>query len=191
MVQLLHGETIVHPWQSCSTVLHTVHNVSYSDEGKYTCRVQDATNHICDRPLGNLSVISKCEIPNSHVLGMRSGLTALFVFSGPDVVIAEPRQYGVINTRASLSCITTLDDFANLIIYKWFRSSGETRVLRAERSELEFESTNRAHEGLYTCQVYISSMDIRIEKTVEFQVIGMFTRYLYSSLQDRYLLFCR
>ena len=99
------------------------------------------------------------------------------------MVIAEPRQYGVINTLASLSCSTILDDFANMVIYKWFRGSGETRILLAERSELEFESTNRAHEGLYTCQVYISSMDIRIEKTVEFQVIGMFTRYLYSSLQ--------
>ena len=181
---MLHGDTVVHPWQSCSTLLHTVHNVSYSDQGNYTCRVQDATNHICDRPLGNLSVISKCETPNSHVLGMRqygSGLTALFaLFSDPDVVIAEPRQYGVINTHASLNCSTILDDFANMVIYKWFRGSGETRVLLAERSELEFESTNRAHEGLYTCQVYISSMDIRIEKTVEFQVIGMFTRYLCS-----------
>ena len=62
MVQILHNDSVIHPWQSCSTVLHTVHNVSYSDEGRYTCRVQDASYHICDRPLGNLSVISKCVI---------------------------------------------------------------------------------------------------------------------------------
>ena len=59
MVQILHNDSVIHPWQSCSIVLHTIHNISYSAEGRYVCRVQDASNHICDRPLGNLSVISK------------------------------------------------------------------------------------------------------------------------------------
>ena len=57
MVQMLHNDSVVHPWQSCSTILHTVHNVSYSDKGSYICRVLDASNHTCDRPLGNLSAI--------------------------------------------------------------------------------------------------------------------------------------
>ena len=65
MVQILHNETVVHPWQSCSTVLHIIRNVSISDEGMYTCRVQDASNHVCDRPLGNLSAISKSKF-NSY-----------------------------------------------------------------------------------------------------------------------------
>ena len=59
MVQILHNDTVVHPWQTCSTILHTVHTVSISDEGMYTCRVKDATSYICDRLLGNLSTISK------------------------------------------------------------------------------------------------------------------------------------
>ena len=32
--------------------------------------------------------------------------------------------------------------------------------------------TNHSHQGLYTCQVYISSVDIKIEKIVEFLVAG-------------------
>jgi hypothetical protein len=60
MVQMVHNDSVVHQWQSCNTVLHTVNNVSYSAEGRYTCRVLDDSNHVCDRPLGNLSVIGKC-----------------------------------------------------------------------------------------------------------------------------------
>ena len=69
MVQMLHNDSVVHPWQSCNTILHTVHNVSYSDKGSYICRVLDASNHTCDRPLGNLSAIGKLvSITESNVI---------------------------------------------------------------------------------------------------------------------------
>ena len=87
------------------------------------------------------------------------------------MVLAESRQYGILHANSSLNCTSTLDVFQYLIIYKWFRGSGENRVPLEGRPE--FVSISYSHQGLYTCQVYISSVDIRIEKIVEFLVTGM------------------
>lgn len=94
-------------------------------------------------------------------------------FSDPDVVVAESRQYGILNANSSLNCTSTLDVFQDMIVYKWFRGSGKDRVRLEGRPErLEFVNTNYSHQGIYTCEVYISSVDIKIEKIVEFLVIG-------------------
>ena len=92
-------------------------------------------------------------------------------FSDPDVVLAESRQYGILNANSSLNCTSTLDVFQDMIVYKWFRGSGKDRVRLEGRPE--FVNTNYSHQGIYTCQVYISSVDIKIEKIVEFLVTGM------------------
>ena len=98
-------------------------------------------------------------------------MTLLF-FADPDVVIAAPRQYGIIRTNTSLNCTSTLDAFQDMLIYKWFRGYGEGRVPLDLEGSPKFVSVNHSHQGLYTCQVYISSLDIRIEKVVEFLVTG-------------------
>ena len=94
----------------------------------------------------------------------------MVLLSDPDVVQAESRQYGILHANSSLNCTSTLDVFQEMIIYKWFRGSRESRV--PLEGWPEFLSTNYSHQGLYTCQVYISSVDIRIEKIVEFLVTG-------------------
>ena len=91
-------------------------------------------------------------------------------FSDPNVVIAAPRQYGSLHSHTSLNCTSTLDNFQNMIIYKWFRGSGRSKVLL--EGQPEFLRINHSHQGFYTCQVYISSVDIKIEKIVEFLVTG-------------------
>ena len=91
-------------------------------------------------------------------------------FSDPNVVVAAPRQHGNLNSRTSLNCTSMLDNFQNMIIYEWFRGSGGSKV--PLKGWPEFLKTNHSHQGLYTCQVYISSVDIKIEKIVEFLVAG-------------------
>jgi hypothetical protein len=94
------------------------------------------------------------------------------MLSDPNVVLAEPRQHGTLYDHTSLNCTSTLDVFQDMLVYKWFRGSGERRVPLEGRPE--FVSTNPSHQGNYTCQVYISTVDIKIEKIVEFLVIGTY-----------------
>ena len=58
-VQLLLNGTAIRLWQSCGTEIHTISNVSHSDEGEYACKAQAADGTTFETPLGNLSVIGK------------------------------------------------------------------------------------------------------------------------------------
>lgn len=79
-------------------------------------------------------------------------------------------QYGLLSAQTALNCTTTLDINKYAIIFNWFRGQGENKT-SLERN-VQFESTRLSHSGQYTCEVYISAMDIRIERLVEFYVIG-------------------
>ena len=87
------------------------------------------------------------------------------------MIEAESRQYGVLHTHTRLNCSSTLNKFQYLINYKWFRRYEEIKAHL--KGWPEFERTNSSNEGHYICQAYISSMDIRIEKMVEFQITGI------------------
>ena len=97
-------------------------------------------------------------------------ITCLLFPSDSTVVQAEPVQYGLLDTPTSLNCSTTLDIFDFAIIIQWHRGQGqnETRL----RGRPQFDNTDISHEGLYRCEVDISSMGIRISKTINFSVIG-------------------
>lgn len=57
-VQMLLGSEPVQTWQPCRTLLHTV-NATFSDEGRYTCRVRNSNGTLHEEPLGNMTVIGK------------------------------------------------------------------------------------------------------------------------------------
>ena len=84
-------------------------------------------------------------------------------------VQAEPQQNGYRNTSSELHCSTTASSDVSVTI-TWFRGQGENRT------QLEgvpiFNITELVHAGIYTCQVYFSQKDIRIEKLINFTVIG-------------------
>ena len=88
------------------------------------------------------------------------------------MIIAAPRQHGIVHTNTSLNCTSALDAFQDMLIYKWFRGYGESKEPLDLEGSPEFVSVNHSHQGFYTCQVYISSLDIRIDKVVEFLVTG-------------------
>ena len=91
--------------------------------------------------------------------------------SDPDAIAhADPVQYGILNTQTSLNCSSSFDKFENIVIITWFSGRTETRTLLGRWPE--FNTTEHNHGGLYTCLVHVSRIDIRIEKTVEFIVLG-------------------
>ena len=91
-------------------------------------------------------------------------------FSDSSVVLAEPKQYGFLNTLTALNCTTTLDQFRFLIIITWFRGEGDSKMRLGERPR--FGSTAIPDEGMYTCEVDITEVGIVIEKKINFKVIG-------------------
>ena len=90
------------------------------------------------------------------------------------MVVAEPMQYGIINTPTSLNCSTTLNEFKFEIVTYWNEVLGETTQRLSGRPQ--FNTTNISHEGVFTCEVFISTMGIMIEKTITFSVIGTYVR---------------
>ena len=91
------------------------------------------------------------------------------------MVQAEPVQYGLYNTPTALNCTVSLDAFHFVIEFSWYRGQGPDKTNLQGRPQ--FENTHISHEGLYTCEVLISAMDIRIEKTINFTVIGKSALY--------------
>ena len=59
MVQMIHNDEVIRPWQSCSVILHSIFNVGYFDEGVYSCKVHDASNITFEKHIGNLTTISE------------------------------------------------------------------------------------------------------------------------------------
>ena len=90
-----------------------------------------------------------------------------------DIVQAPYIQYGQLNRPSSITCHSSLDSHEYSIVTTWFRGQGESKIsLGVESSQLLFESTRHSDAGNYTCQVYLSAIDIKIERTVEFVVTG-------------------
>ena len=56
---MLHNDKVFHPWESCDTLFYGLHNVSYSAEGMYWCKVQDASNNTYEKQIGNLTTIGE------------------------------------------------------------------------------------------------------------------------------------
>ena len=86
------------------------------------------------------------------------------------MVQAQPVQYGLYNTPTALNCTTTLDTFEHVIDFSWYRGQGQDKTDLLGRPQ--FENTHISDEGLYTCEVLISAMGVRIEKPINFTVIG-------------------
>ena len=84
------------------------------------------------------------------------------------MVEVEPNQYGFLNTPTELDCTTQLEQ--SDIDTKWFRVEGSMNV--SLNGAPRFESTAISDEGRYICEVYIRSMSIKINKTIDFHVIG-------------------
>ena len=62
MVEMLQGEqTIESSQSSCETLLHTISNASYADEGQYICRAHNDDGHMTtsSNSLGNLTIIGE------------------------------------------------------------------------------------------------------------------------------------
>ena len=70
----------------------------------------------------------------------------------------------------SLNCSTTLDVNEFGIVFTWYKGEGASEQALSVRPE--FESTDISHEGVYTCEVDISAIRIKINKTINFKVIG-------------------
>ena len=58
-VEMLHNGSRIEFSASCATLLHTIQNVSLSDQGVYFCRAQAVNGSTIEKPLGNLTVFSK------------------------------------------------------------------------------------------------------------------------------------
>ena len=83
---------------------------------------------------------------------------------------ADPVQYGILNTPTALNCSSSYDAFNDLVIIKWIRGQRESGKLLGRWAE--FNPTEHNHGGLYTCLVYVSRIDVRMEKRVQFIVLG-------------------
>ena len=59
------------------------------------------------------------------------------------------------------------------IVTTWYRREGERKVpMGIDGQQLRFSSTQYSNAGYYVCRVYVSAIDIKIERTVEFIVTG-------------------
>ena len=86
------------------------------------------------------------------------------------MVQAEPMQYGLLNVSETLNCSTTLERFAFLVEFTWFRGEGTEGPQLSNRPQ--FERTALSDEGVYTCKVNIQEIGFVTEKIINFQVVG-------------------
>ena len=94
------------------------------------------------------------------------------------MILAEPVQYGLLNSQTNLNCSTTLDGFRYLVEITWFRGEGDGREDLWRRPQ--FENTAISDEGVYTCVINIREMGIVVERIINFQVIGKHNKNVLS-----------
>jgi hypothetical protein len=58
-VKMLHNGLQIENSSTCGRLLHSIANVTLTDQGRYTCRAQDADGNVIEQPLGNLSMIGE------------------------------------------------------------------------------------------------------------------------------------
>ena len=59
------------------------------------------------------------------------------------------------------------------IVTTWYRGEGESKFpMNIVGQQLRFSSTQYSDAGYFVCRVYVSAIDIKIERTVEFIVTG-------------------
>ena len=83
-------------------------------------------------------------------------------------IVQAPRyQFGLLNTSVSLNCSVSINDSA---VIMWKNSTNSTH-------SGEFADVQLAHEGEYTCEVFLSAIDLIMTKLVRFTVIGKLSRF--------------
>ena len=98
-------------------------------------------------------------------------LTHITIPTGSNTIIAPPKQYALINTRASLNCSTIYNE-SNRIVTSWYRD-----LARTQHASGEFDSVSLAHEGMYVCELYLSEFELETIKMINFSVIGKIIQF--------------
>lgn len=85
--------------------------------------------------------------------------------SDPTRIQAPPEQHGLIDTHVVLNCSTTFEE-TSTISFTWTHH-GETW---SDNGQIERVSLD--NEGMYKCSVLLGTYGLRMEKKINFSVIG-------------------
>ncbi|XP_064399608.1 contactin-6-like [Halichondria panicea] len=140
-VRWIHKGEIIESSEQCITLIHTISEATSSNDGEHECEVSYANGTVTRLSAGTLEVVD------------------------PNIVVAPPFQYGLIDTSSSLNCTTTSSETSSVSI-TWFhdRENGASANNQIDRVQI-------SHEGMYVCSVFLATFDLRAIRMINFSVI--------------------
>ena len=82
-------------------------------------------------------------------------------------------QFGLLNDSVTLNCSTSLNRSVTVVTTTWMNSS------RSTIPNGRINSVQLSHEGQYTCELYLSTLNLVVEKVTQFIVIGEFNESVH------------